>query len=118
MEKATEIFDLLFAKIWNVAAWIFLGLIGKFSMDVMTGKKITVLQALASTGTALFVGVMAHVICAYLDLGSQSAFIVPLATLLSDKIVIALMAMNVNKLVNKIGYDLASWWQDFFKTKK
>lgn len=110
MERLTDEVFVFFSKIWTVVGLILLGLIGKLSIDVITGKKITFLQAFASTGAAFFVGIITHFYCATHNLIEEEMYIVPMTTLLSDKIIIAFMSVNYRKIVS----DIAGYWKDYF----
>lgn len=112
MERAFDEIASIFNSAWKLFCLIMLGLIGKFSIDVITGRRITLLQAFASAGIAVFVGVVANFMCEYNELQRQSNFIVPVATLMSDKLITAIMALNVKKIV----HEWLKYWVN--KTKK
>jgi|SRR6185503_7840949 len=87
-----------FTKAWVWLLYIIVGLVGKFSYDLLTGRKITWWQALASTGIALFFGFLAVAYCMYKEYDKGGMFIVPIATLLSEKLMIAIFAINWKKV--------------------
>lgn len=96
------------------AAWFFLvilGLMGKFSYDIYTGRKITLSHALASTGLAFFVGYITFILCQRHGLQEDCKWIVPIATLLCDKVVLAAVSVDWKK----IGADMAQYWADKMK---
>lgn len=104
-EIRDEILNLL-SKIWTYIALIALGLIGKFSYDIISGKKITFWQALASAGIAVFIGFMAGAICNYNGWEKQQTIIIPVSTLLSEKIILALFSLDYKG----IAADIAKWF--------
>lgn len=100
-----------FSKVWVWLLYILMGLMAKYSYDIIRGKRITLAQAFASAGIALFVGFIASVVCINNDMEREGMWIVPIATLLSEKIVMALFAINWNDLLA----DWARYWADKFK---
>jgi hypothetical protein len=82
------------SKIWVWLLYILMGLIAKYSYDIMRGKKITLLQAMASAGIALFVGFISSALCVQHDMEKEGMWIVPISTLLSEKLLMALFAID------------------------
>jgi hypothetical protein len=74
------------------------------------GKKLTWVQVFASIGIALFCGFIASVICMN-NFPDKAAYIVPIATLLSEKIVIALVSVDYKT----IAAEFANYWAEKFK---
>jgi hypothetical protein len=74
------------------------------------GKKLTWVQVFASIGIALFCGFIASVICMN-NFPDKAAYIVPIATLLSEKIVIALVSVDYKMIAS----EFANYWADKFK---
>lgn len=68
---------------------------------MLTGRKVTIMQAVASTGAAFFIGVVASIVCYYFDMAKAANIIVPLATLLSEKIMIAIFALDVKTAIRE-----------------
>lgn len=106
-EKETLTF---LSKAWVWILYIVVGIIGKFSHDLIMGRKLTWLQVLSSIGIALFMGFLSSVIC-YTRYPDYAAFIVPVSTLLSEKIIIAIFSIDFKKLVAEI----AQYWADKFR---
>lgn len=93
MENFKETLVDFFSKL----AWLYLvllGLMAKFSYEYLTGRKITLWQAVASAGLAFFVGYLAYNICIYKGLENQIKWVVPFSSLLSEKIIIAIFSMD------------------------
>lgn len=111
MDAIKEEIISLFSKIWVWILYVLVGLMAKYSYDIITGKRVSFIQALASAGAAIAIGVIASAICIYHNLENQGMFIVPGATILSDKIIIALMTVDVKS-------ELSIWfkhWADKLK---
>lgn len=67
-------------------AWL-VGLVGKFSMDVIKGKKFTWGEAVAEGGIALFVGVISGLVCSKWHVDDSTTYLtIAIATYLSGKI--------------------------------
>ena len=111
MEIFKEEIVAFFSKIWMWGLYIFIGIIGKFSHDLIMRKRITWVQAFASIGIALFCGFIASVVCMH-NFPNQAAYIVPISTLLSEKIVVAVFAVDYKLLAAEI----AEYWVN--KAKK
>lgn len=111
MEFFKEEIVSFFSKIWVWLFYIFLGIIGKFSHDLIMKRKLTWVQAFASIGIALFCGFIASVVCAN-NFPEQAAYIVPIATLLSEKFFVAVFAIDYKALAA----EFAQYWAD--KAKK
>lgn len=110
MENFKEELVAFFGKL----AWLYLvllGLMAKFSYDILTGKRITLWQALASTGLAFFVGYMAYNICIYKGAEEQIKWAVPFASLLSEKIIMAVFSIDWKALAQ----DMANYFSDKLK---
>lgn len=111
MEMFKEEITAFISKIWVWFVYILVGLIGKFSYDIMLGKRLTWLQIFASIGIALFCGFIASVVCAN-NFPEHAPYIVPISTLLSEKLVVALVAVDYKTIISEI----AQYWAD--KSKK
>lgn len=110
-----EITDALiswFSKWYTFLLYIVMGLIGKFSFDLLSGRKMSIWKVLASTGAGLFVGFVSAVACVNAGYETKSAIIVPVCTLLSEKIMIALFSYNQWKSVL---HDFFKYGQDKLK---
>ena len=82
-------------KWWAWAAWIAIGMVGKIGLSLYNGEKLSFWKFMGSTMVACFVGYVASILCME-HCPSQGAFIVPIATLTSDRIVMMIMAFNWN----------------------
>ena len=83
---AEEIAD-FFAKWWVYLFYILIGILGKFSWDISRRRKITWLGALSTVGLSGFIGYLSAVYCRNNNLNDKAAYIVPICTLFSDKII-------------------------------
>lgn len=97
----TELLAML-SKAW---AWILytmfsiiIGVVGKISYDLLTGRKITLWGFVASVGLGIFVGVVSTIICMAKGWTTAALFMPPIATLLSEKIILALFSLDYNKI--------------------
>lgn len=111
MENIKEEVLTFFSKIYVWLIYILVGLMAKYSYDIIKGKKISLAQALASAGIALFVGFIASVLCVNNDMEREGMWIVPIATLLSEKIVMALFAIDWRNIAK----EWAEYWASKFK---
>lgn len=112
MQEKTD-FIALFSKFWVWIFYILSGIIAKFSFDLVRGKKISFWQALGTTGISLFVGSLASFWCMRHS-PDNGAFIVPVSTLLADKLLTSLFALDYRK----VAADILGYWYDTFKGKK
>ena len=101
MEILKEEIAAFLSKAWVWCAYIIIGIVGKFSHDLIMGKKLTWLQVFASIGIALFMGFIASMICIR-NFPDQAAYIVPISTLLSEKLIIALFSVNYKQIFQDI----------------
>lgn len=84
----------LFGKLWTWVCLILLGMIGMFSHNLYTGKKMTFKQAMGSFGVSFFVGALTSLFCYFQEWEKAAVWLVPFATLLSDKIMLAVFAFD------------------------
>lgn len=75
-----------FSKWWVYFFYIVIGILGKFSWDMSRRKRITWIGALSTVGISGFVGYLSSVYCNNNQLYDKAAYIVPICTLFSDKI--------------------------------
>lgn len=89
-----------FAKFWTWFFYIFMGLLGKIGLILRGEKKQTFIQDISSLMIAGFVGYLAAVWCMYkypVPAGGysiQGAIVVPMATLLSDRVISFILNVN------------------------
>lgn len=110
MEFIKEELLAMFTKAWVFLLYIFIGLVGMFSHNFILGRKLTRLQIFGSIGMALFCGFIASMMC-YNNFPEYAAYIVPTATLLSEKLVIAALSIDYKKLMA----DLASYFANKYQ---
>ena len=101
MEDFKNEFIAFFSKLWITIFYIFIGIIAKFSFDLITGKRITFWQAIGSVGISLFIGFLSSVYCANYH-PNLTPYVVPIATLSSEKIFLAIMAIDWSKMIDVI----------------
>lgn len=80
-------FAAFLAKSWMWIVTIFGGIVAKVSLDVLNGKKMTFVQRLAVIGISFFGGYLTAVYCDSNGLSEQGKWMVPLATLFSETII-------------------------------
>lgn len=95
-----EFLDLssLIQKHLTLLLLIALGLLGKFSYDLLTNKKFTYSYVFGTTGIAIFGGYISAV---FIDgrWPTQSNLLIPVATMLSFNIVSAIVSIDIKLLL-------------------
>ena len=110
MSEIKEEVIALFSKIWVWAALIFTGMIGMVSSNLFTSRKLTFWQIVGSLGLAFFIGVTVSIICYFYEWDKAGMVLVPMCTLLSEKIVVALLAINWEKNIKEtVKNKLKNW---------
>jgi hypothetical protein len=94
-------------KVSTYLLGILVGLMGKISFDIISGKKITLPQLLASAGLAFAMGIGAAELCDYKHWEEARTVITIAAALLSEKIAIVIFAMITQKNIGEWLRDLA-----------
>ena len=104
MEKTSIIESLydMFAKIWVLLLYIILGTVGKFSYNMLNGKKLTIGQSFGQLGFCLVCGTMSYWVCNYFGWIKAQAIITTTATFVSDKIMLAVYTLNWEKVVKNL----------------
>ena len=87
MPKIFEDIVSFFSKWWVYLFYIVIGILGKFSWDISRRKRITFLSAVSTVGISGFMGYISSVYCSNNALDDKAGYIVPICTLLSDKII-------------------------------
>ena len=77
----------VWAKWWVYFFYIVIGMIGKLSWDISRKRRITFLGMVSTVGLSGFVGYLSAVYCQNNDLEAKAGYIVPICTLLADKII-------------------------------
>jgi hypothetical protein len=88
----------------SVGKWvvsIFIGVIAKISHVLTSKQKLTMLEWVAVVGLSIFVGYLSAVWCSTNNFVVQGYFIVPVATLLGEKIV-AYATDNFRPIISRI----------------
>lgn len=81
-------------------AYIGVGASAKLGWEMITKEKQKWTKIIGSTAVAIFVGFMASAICINNEIDGK--VIVPVATLLSDKLMFALFSINYKKLIDPL----------------
>ncbi len=87
MSRIPEEIIAFFTKWWVYVLYVLIGIVGKFSWDISRKKRITFLSAISTVGISGFIGYISSVYCSNNHLENKAAYIVPICTLLSDKII-------------------------------
>lgn len=101
MEDFIKGFVLLWTKWWFAVVGIAAGVIGKFSYDMVNGKKFSKRAFWSSLGVCIFIGYITAVLCKYRGWVEESSFIVPVSTALSQNIMQGLV-QNWDKIYRKV----------------
>lgn len=101
MQQFREELLAFWLKIWVWVAYIIIGMLGLFAQKIRSGKKITFAQAVSTTMVAGFIGYLASVWCVANE-STKGAYIVPIATLLSDKIFTYILSLDWESIINTI----------------
>lgn len=88
-------------KIWLSVVGIGVGIIGKFSYDMVNGKKYSKAAFWGALGVCIFVGYIVSTICRNVGWVEKSAWLTPIATALSQTLMQALI-QNWHKVFKKI----------------
>ena len=87
MSKPFEEIISFFTKWCVYLFYILIGIVGIFSWDISRRKRISLLGAVSTVGLSGFIGYLSSVYCQNNHLEDKAAYIVPICTLLSDKII-------------------------------
>jgi hypothetical protein len=98
MEEAWNDFLLLFGKFSTYILGIAIGLLGKMSYEIYMRRTMNFIQWTAVIGMSVFTGYITSVYCNSQGLNTQAQFIVPLATLMGEKLFIYLIENHKNIL--------------------
>lgn len=102
-------------KAWlyiQYVGYVSIGLLGLFAEKIRSGKKMGFWQVISTTAIAIFIGYLATVWCINHNLVKESAYIVPVATLMSDKIFTSILSVNWKDIVNTLIDKLRSKSED------
>ena len=78
-----------------------IGLLGKLSYEIYKKRTLSVIQWLAVVGMSVFSGYMVSVYCHTNNMQSSAQFLVPISTLLGEKMFIYLFA-NYRRIIDGI----------------
>lgn len=109
-EFKSEILAII-SKWWVWLLYIIIGVFGKFSYELLSGRRPSWVQIFAGIGIALCVGFIASAVCVQNGWQEKGMYIVPLCTLLSEKLVMALFSIDYKKMFA----DFAGYWSDKLK---
>jgi len=79
-------------RAWAYIGSVMVGVIAKISTEVLMKRKLSFIQWLAIVGVSVFFGYLSAVWCDNRGWEEQAKYIVPLATLMGEKIMIYLSA--------------------------
>lgn len=79
------------SKMWIWIAMILSGVVAKISFDVLSGRKLSFIQWCAVIGISVFGGYMMGTWCDSNGWEKQGRWLVPMATLFSEKLFIYIM---------------------------
>ena len=103
MEKQDHLIDLILefvVKWWAWAAYIFIGLMGKIGLMLRRKVKTNIIEDVSTLLIAGFIGYLATIWCMYQypapqgGYSIQGAIFIPMATLLSDRLMSFLLNIN------------------------
>lgn len=97
MEEFKEQLYTLLVKWWAYPIYIMLGLVGKFGHDLSKGVRMPWWKVFSSIFIAVFVGFLTSVWCEN-NYSHLAPILVPTATLLSDKIITAIMSIKTETI--------------------
>lgn len=89
------------SKWWVWLCYIGIGIMGKIFNDLRRKRRMTFWQAIGGVGIAGFVGYLASIWCIKHN-PYGGAYIVPIATLLADKILMYLLALNYQAIFDVV----------------
>ena len=95
-----HLLDLL-SESWTWIIGIAVGLIGKISYEIYMKRTLTILQWLAVIGMSIVSGYLTSIYCMNHGWHTESQFLVPIATLLGEKLFIYLIE-NHKRILNSI----------------
>jgi hypothetical protein len=78
-----------------------IGLLGKLSYEIYKGRTLSVVQWLAVVGMSIFSGYLVSVYCLSNQMTSSAQFLVPISTLLGEKLFIYLFA-NYKRIIGGV----------------
>ena len=101
MENIKEETLAFLTKWWAYLFYIFLGVMGKFSFDIVKKRRISLWYAIGVTGISCFIGFLASMwFMAYHP--GYAPYGVPIATLFSDKILMYMATLNWKSLLDSL----------------
>lgn len=109
---------MLFSKTYIYIVVTLLAIVGKIGMDLMNKKKISVWYILGFTVLALFVAVMAYLVCQYKGVNpTLSAVIVGMSAMFSRDIMVVATMLNWKKISSLNWVDVITMLQTKNKEK-
>jgi hypothetical protein len=89
------------SKWWMYVVYILIGLVGKISYELVTDKKRSFWSVMGSVGIAAFTGYISCVWCIH-NSPEKAPYLVPMATLLSDKFFTWVFSLNWKGIIDVI----------------
>lgn len=90
-------------KVWVWIVGIIIGVMGKICYEIMVGKKLSLLQVIATAGVSIAVGCITAFLCISKGMEPMyGTFVCACATWLGDKLAIACISINWNKIADEI----------------
>jgi hypothetical protein len=80
---------------------VMIGLVGKLSYEIYIKRVLSMFQWIAVIGMSVFSGYLTSLVCISYGLTTQTQILVPLGTLLGEKVFIYIMA-NYKRIFNAI----------------
>lgn len=109
MEQIKKEFIIWFSKWWTIIVYIFMGTVSKISYDILNRKKLSWTYIFAIVGISWTIGGMSAVWCMTYHT-DWTAFVVPLCTMFSDRILLWVGARDWTPLLEA--------WYNFMNGKK
>lgn len=101
MQNLQEEIHAIITKCSTGIVGIFVGVIGKISYELAARRKMRFMQWIAIVGVSVFVGYVTWVWCDKSGLKDQMGYIIPVSTLLGEKILIYVTA-NSNRIFQSV----------------
>ncbi len=79
------------SKWWSYFFYVFIGIVGKFSFNIVNKKKMSLWYAIGTTGISCFTGFLVSMYCKTHN-PAYAPYMVPMCTLFADKILMSFAA--------------------------
>lgn len=91
MQDKQDFINQVFEFFTRSGMWIvsvLVGVMAKISNEILNGRKLNVWQWLGIVGVSVFFGYMAHQYCENSNMQNSEGYVVPLATLFGERIMV------------------------------